>query len=143
MCLRVIDSCFIKIAAVELIQSDVTQRILGASMEVHKFLGNGYQEVFYQRALALEFRSMNIRYEREVEQMVYYKEPDQLIGTRRADFLVEGKVLVELKAVKELEFIHEAQLLNYLKAYRLEVGLLINFGGPSLTWKRRVLTNHR
>ena len=76
---------------------------------------------------------------REIEQAIYYKNLPEPIGTRRADFVVEGKVLVELKAIKELEDVHLAQTLNYLKAYKLKVGLLINFGSKSLTFKRLVL----
>ena len=118
---------------------DITQKIIGASFEVHKFLGNGFQEVIYQRALAWEMSQVNFTFSREIEQDIYYKELREPIGTRRADFVVEGKVLVELKALKELEDVHLAQVLNYLKAYRLEVALLINFGNKSLQFKRLVL----
>lgn len=120
---------------------DITQKIIGASFEVHKFLGNGFQEVIYQRALAYEFHQTGLTFAREIEQHIYYKNLPKPIGTRRADFVVEEKVLVELKAVIQLEDVHLAQALNYLKAYRLEVGLLINFGGKSLTFKRLVLSN--
>lgn len=82
----------------------------------------------------------NLNFAREIEQDIFYKNLTEPIGTRRADFVVEEKVLVELKAIKELEDVHMAQALNYLKAYRLEVGLLINFGSKSLTFKRLVLT---
>lgn len=123
----------------ELKYKDITERILGSAFEVHKFLGNGFQEVIYQRALAYEFRNAGLAYEREIEQPIFYKELDKPIGTRRADFVVEQKVLVELKAVIQFEDVHLAQALNYLKAYRLEVGLLINFGSKSLTFKRVVL----
>ena len=123
----------------ELKYKDITEKIIGASFEVHKFLGNGFQEVIYQRALAWEFSQAGLSFAREIEQDIFYKELDAPIGTRRADFVVEGKVLVELKAVIELEDVHLAQVLNYLKAYRLEVGLLINFGSKSLTFKRLVL----
>ena len=123
----------------ELKYKDITEKIIGASFEVHKFLGNGFQEVIYQRALAWEFSQAGLSFAREIEQDIFYKELDAPIGTRRADFVVEGKVLVELKAVIELEDVHLAQVLNYLKAYRLEVGLLINFGSRSLTFKRLVL----
>ena len=123
----------------ELKHKDITQKIIGASFEVHKFLGNGFQEVVYQRALAWEFSQAGLSYVREIEQEIFYKQLEKPIGTRRADFLVEGKVLVELKAIIELEDVHIAQVLNYLKAYRLEVGLLINFGSKSLTFKRLVL----
>ena|ERR1700712_540024 len=118
---------------------DITQKVIGASFEVHTFLGNGFQEVIYQRALAWELSQAELVFVREIEQEIFYKLLPEPIGTRRADFVVEGKVLVELKAVKELEDVHIAQVLNYLKAYRLEVGLLINFGSKSLTFKRLVL----
>ena len=123
----------------ELKYKDITEKIIGASFEVHKFLGNGFQELIYQRALAWELAQAGLSYAREIEQEIYYKELLEPIGTRRADFVVEGKVLVELKAIIELEDVHLAQVLNYLKAYRLEVGLLINFGSKSLTFKRLVL----
>lgn len=118
---------------------DITEKIIGSAFEVHKFLGNGFQEVIYQRALAFEFKNAGLSFEREIEQHIYYKDLVQPIGTRRADFVVEQKVLVELKAVAHLEDVHWAQMLNYLKAYRLDVGLLINFGDKSLTFKLLVL----
>jgi len=120
--------------------SDITQKIIGASFEVHKFLGNGFQEVIYQRALAWEMRQAGLDFAREIEQQIFYKELEEPIGKRRADFVVEGKVLVEIKALTKLEDVHLAQALNYLKAYRLEVGLLINFGAKSLEFKRLILT---
>ena len=97
------------------------------------------QEVIYQRAFAWELTQAGLSFVREIEQDIYYKELKDPIGTRRADFVVEGKVLVELKAIIELEDVHLAQILNYLRAYRLEVGLLINFGSKNLTFKRLVL----
>ena len=118
---------------------DITEKIIGSAYEVHKYLGNGFQEVIYQRALAWELSHAGLDFVREIEQDIFYKELPDPIGTRRADFVVEGNVLVELKALKELEDVHLAQILNYLKAYRLEVGLLINFGSKSLTFKRLVL----
>ncbi len=118
---------------------DITEKIIGASFEVHKFLGNGFQEVIYQRALAWEFSQARLQFEREIEQEIFYKGLPEAIGTRRADFVVEGKVLVEIKAIAELQDVHLAQILNYLRAYKLEVGLLINFGSKSLTFKRLVL----
>jgi GxxExxY protein len=123
----------------ELKYKDITEKIIGASFEVHKFLGNGFQEVIYQRALAWELAKVGLSFAREIEQEIFYKELQEPIGTRRADFVVEGKVLVELKAIIELEDVHLAQVLNYLKAYKLEAGLLINFGSKSLTFKRLVL----
>lgn len=116
----------------------ITNEIIGASFEVHSFLGNGFQEVIYQRALAYELSKRNLTYAREIDQNIYYKELEKLIGTRRVDFIVEGKVLVELKAIDKLDNIHYSQILNYLKAYQLEVGLLINFGSKSLNYKRFV-----
>jgi GxxExxY protein len=100
--------------------------------------------VIYQRALAYELTQVNLDFAREIEQDIFYKELQEPIGSRRADFVVEGKVLVVpiaigTKAVIELQDVHLAQVLNYLKAYRLEVGLLINFGSKSLTFKRLVL----
>lgn len=122
----------------ELKYKDITEKILGASFEVHKFLGNGFQEVIYQRALAYEMRKAGLDFAREIEQEIFYKDLPEPIGLRRADFVVEGKVLVEIKALIQLEDVHLAQALNYLKAYKLEVGLLINFGSKSLTFKRLV-----
>ncbi len=123
----------------DLKHKNITEKIIGASFEVHKFLGNGFQEVIYQRALAWEMLQAGLKFEREIEQDIFYKNLPKPIGTRRADFVVEEKVLVELKAVIQMEDVHLAQALNYLKAYKLEVGLLINFGSKSLTFKRLVL----
>ena len=101
----------------ELQYGDITGKIIGAAFEVHKFLGNGFQEVIYQRALAHEMRRAGLAFEREISQEVFYKDLPKPIGTRRADFVVEGKVLVELKAIAVLEHVHWAQVLNYLRAY--------------------------
>jgi GxxExxY protein len=127
----------------ELKYKDLTEKIIGASFEVHKFLGNGFQEVIYQRALAYELSQSGLEFAREIEQDIFYKELTDPIGTRRADFVVEGKILVEIKAVIQMDDVHLAQTLNYLKAYKLEVGLLINFGSKSLTFKRLVFTNQK
>lgn len=116
--------------------SELTGKIIGCGMEVHKILGNGFQEVIYQRALALEFDLHELRFAREFEMPIYYKENH--IGTRRADFLVEDKISVELKALIKLEDVHLAQAINYLEAYNLEIGLLLNFGAKSLEFKRLV-----
>lgn len=123
----------------ELKYKNITEKIIGASIEVHKFLGNGFQEVIYQRALSLEMHSLHLEFAREIEIPIFYKHYEKEIGTRRADFLVEGKVLIETKAQIQLDDVHLAQILNYLKAYKIEVGLLINFGSKSLTFKRVVL----
>ena len=119
--------------------TDITQKIIGASFEVHNFLGNGFQEVVYQRALAYELSLLGLNFAREIEQDIFYKDKVKPIGTRRLDFLVEGKVLIELKAIGELEDVHIVQTLNYLKVYKIEVALLINFGSKSLTFKRLTL----
>ena len=108
-------------------------------MTVHKTLGNGFQEVIYQRALAIELRMAGLEFTREFEMPVIYREKQ--IGTRRVDFLVEGVISVELKAITKLEDVHFAQAINYLEAYNLEIGLLINFGETSLNFKR--LTNKK
>lgn len=118
---------------------DITYKIIGAAMAVHNHLGNGFQEVIYQRALAYELGVAGLAFAREVDQDIHYKDLPEPIGTRRADFVVEGKVLVEIKALTQLEDVHIAQLLNYLRAYRIEVGLLVNFGSKKLTFKRFVL----
>ena len=103
-------------------------------MEVHQILGNGFQEVIYQRALSIEMESQSISFSREHEMQILYKGHD--IGTRRVDFFVENKVMVEIKATINLEDVHLAQAMNYLEAYDLEIGLLINFGAKSLQHKR-------
>ena len=105
-------------------------------MRVHAALGNGFQEVIYQRCLAIEMHDAGLAFARELDMPLFYKE--QEVGSRRADFLVEDSVLVELKAVSELTAIHHAQIINYLTAYKLQVGLLINFGEKSLAYKRFV-----
>ena len=117
-----------------MLHEDITRRIIGAAMKVHSTLGNGFQEVIYQRALAIEFAFQGISYEREMEMQLFYR--DQPIGTRRVDFFVEGCVMVEIKAVTKLEDVHLAQALNYLEAYHMQVGLLLNFGARSLEFKR-------
>lgn len=114
--------------------SDLTHRIIGCAMEVHRILGNGFQEVVYQRALSIEMSSQSIDFVREMEMPLFYKGVD--VGTRRVDFLVNNKILVELKALITLEDVHLAQALNYLEAFNLEIGLLINFGSKSLQFKR-------
>lgn len=119
--------------------SEITSKIIGCSMSVHKSLGNGFQELIYQRALAIEMRLAGISFSREFEMPIFYR--DEQIGTRRVDFLVEDIISVELKAINRLEDVHFAQAINYLEAYNLEIGLLINFGETSLNFKR--LTNKK
>lgn len=114
--------------------SELTSKIIRCAMNVHSELGNGFQEVIYQRALEIEMRIANISFNREFEMPIFYRQ--QLIGTRRVDFLVEGIISVELKAMIKIEDGHFAQAINYLEAYNLEIGLLINFGERSLNFKR-------
>ncbi len=114
--------------------SELTGKIIGCAMEVHKFLGNGFQEVIYHRALEIEMRIQGLTFAREFEMPIHYK--DIQIGMRRVDFFVEEKIMVELKAVIHLEDVHLAQAINYLEAYKMEIGLLINFGSRSLEFKR-------
>lgn len=116
--------------------SDLTGKIIGCSMEVHKLLGNGFQEVIYQRALEKEMALQELSFAREFEMPIFYKE--EQIGTRRVDFLVEEVISVELKALVKLEDVHLAQAINYLEAYNLEIGLLVNFGAKSLEFKRLI-----
>jgi GxxExxY protein len=120
--------------------SEITHKIIGCAMLVHSFLGNGFQELIYQRALAYEFSVAGLEFSRELEMPIYYKNLMEPIGTRRVDFLVENRVLVELKAISVLEDVHLAQILNYLRAYKIEIGLLINFGEKSLNFKRVILS---
>jgi GxxExxY protein len=116
------------------IDDDLTYKIIGCAMKVHNTLGNGFQEVIYQRCLAIELEKQSINYEREKETPIFYEGME--VGTRRADFIIEEKVMVEIKAIIQLEDVHLAQGLNYLTAYNLEKGLLINFGSTSLQIKR-------
>ena len=119
--------------------SETTSKIIGCAMSVHKALGNGFQEVIYQRALEIEMNLADISFQREFEMPIFYREIQ--IGTRRVDFLVDGLISLELKAISKLEDVHFAQAINYLEAYHLEIGLLINFGENSLVFKR--LTNKK
>jgi GxxExxY protein len=119
--------------------SDITEKIIGCAMKVHRTLGNGFQEVIYQRALAIEMKNQGLEFMREMEMPIFYETHE--IGTRRVDFFVEKKVMVELKALTALEDVHIAQAINYLEAYKIEIGLLINFGGKSLQWKRLANSN--
>jgi len=118
---------------------DITEKIIGACFKVHSTLGNGFQEVIYQRALELELKLIPLDFAREFEMPIYYL--DQHIGTRRVDFLIDNKISVELKAIIKLEDVHLAQAMNYLEAYNLEVGLLINFGSKRMEFHR--LTNKK
>jgi len=120
---------------------EITGRVIGAAMQVHKVLGNGFQEVIYQRALEMEMPYFNLSFNREFDMPIFYR--NEQIGKRRVDFLVEEVVSVELKAVIKLEDVHLAQAINYLEAYHIEVGLLINFGSKSLEIKRLINTKFK
>lgn len=109
-------------------------------MKVHTTLGNGFQEVIYQRALAIEMIKQKLSFEREMEMDIFYE--GEHIGTRRIDFFVEGKIMVELKALIKLEDVHLAQAMNYCQTYNLPIGLLINFGAKSMEYKRVYNVNH-
>jgi GxxExxY protein len=111
----------------------LTYDIIGCAMKVHNKLGNGFQEVIYQRCLAIELNRSGIEHQREKEHTIYYDTFE--VGTRRADFVVENKVIVELKALVNLEDVHLAQAKNYVVAYDFPLGLLINFGSQSLQYK--------
>lgn len=119
---------------------DLTGSIISCAMRVHSILGNGFQEVIYQRALSIELSKNGIGHAREYEMPIYYEGTH--IGTRRVDFLVQGRISVELKAITVLEKVHLAQAKNYLEAYNLRIGLLINFGAPSLVVRRIINTKY-
>jgi len=120
---------------------DITRNVIGAAMQVHKVLGNGFQEVIYHRAMELQMPFLDLNFKREFEMPIFYR--NQQIGTRRVDFLVEEVISVELKAIIKLEDVHLAQAINYLEAYNIEVGLLINFGSKSLEIKRLINTKYK
>jgi len=114
--------------------SELTGKIIGCAMEVHSHLGNGFQEKIYQNAMAIEMRLNGIEFSKEHEMEILYK--GEYLGRRRVDFFVDGIIMLELKAVIQLEDAHLAQAINYLEAYGMDIGLLINFGSPSLQFKR-------
>lgn len=119
---------------------ELTHKVIGCAMKVHSTLGNGFQEVIYQRALAIEMEKQGLSFVRELEMEIFYEEIQ--IGTRRVDFFVENKIMVELKALIKLEDVHLAQAMNYCQAYDLPIGLLVNFGAKSLEFKRVYNVNH-
>jgi GxxExxY protein len=120
---------------------EVTRKIIGCAMKVHSTLGNGFQEVIYQRALAIEMGKQGLLFQRELEMTILYEGIE--VGTRRVDFFVEDRIMVELKALTKLEDVHLAQAMNYCQAYNLPIGLLINFGAKSLEFKRVYNVNHQ
>lgn len=119
---------------------ELTHKIIGCAMKVHSTLGNGFQEVIYQRALAIEMEKQGLIFQREMEMTIFYEGID--IGTRRVDFFVEENMMVELKALIKLEDVHLAQAMNYCQAYNLPIGLLLNFGAKSLEFKRVYNLSH-
>ncbi len=121
--------------------NDCTSRIIGCAMRVHSALGNGFQEVIYQRALQIEMQLDGLEFQREMEMPIFYR--NEQIGTRRVDFFVENEIMVELKAIIQLEDVHLAQAINYCEAYNMQTGLLINFGSKSLTFKRLFNKKHK
>ena len=112
----------------------LTHKIIGCAMEVHNQMGNGFQEVVFQRALSIELKLNGIEHVRELEMPLEYKGYD--IGKRRVDFFIEGKVMLEIKAVEKIEGVHKAQAINYCEAYNIKDGLLINFGAERLQYHR-------
>jgi GxxExxY protein len=119
---------------------DITHKIIGCAMKVHSTLGNGFQERIYQRALAIEMKKQGLFFDREMNMYIYYE--GENVGLRRVDFFVENKIMVELKAVIQLQDAHLAQAMNYCQCYNLPFGLLINFGARSLEYKRVYNLNH-
>ena len=116
-----------------MIKDELTFAVIGCAMKVHSTLGNGFQEIIYQRCLAIELEKASIEFKREVDQTIFYEGIE--VGTRRADFVIASKLIVEIKALINLEDVHLAQVKNYLDAYNFEKGLLINFGSKSLQYK--------
>lgn len=118
--------------------AEITEKIIGCSMKVHSKMGSGYPEIIYSRCLAIEFDRINLSYKKEHELNVYYD--DLVVGKRRVDFIVEGKIVVELKTLRDLTNADLAQTLNYLESHRQEIALLLNFGTKSLQFKRIINT---
>jgi len=118
--------------------SDITEKIIGCAIKIHKELGNGFPEIIYRRCLEIEFRKIKLSYKAEFESPIYYENIE--VGKRRVDFVIEDNVLLEIKALQNIDSNCISQVLNYLKAFRYEVGLLINFGEKSLTFKRLINT---
>ena len=116
--------------------SEITEKIIGCAFKVHSKMGTGYQEIIYQRCLEIELKKAGLSVQTEVEIVIFYDNIE--VGKRRVDFLIENRIVVEIKAITTLENVHLAQALNYLEAFKLEVGLLLNFGSKSLEVKRLI-----
>ena len=121
--------------------ADITEKVIGCAMRVHNKLGNGFQEVIYQRALAIEMRKADLNFQREFEMDIYYD--DEVIGKRRVDFFVDDKIMVEIKALSELDNSQPAHTINYLEAFNVEIGLLLNFGAKSLQFRRFINNKYK
>jgi GxxExxY protein len=121
--------------------SEITERIIGCAMRVHQRMRNGYQELIYHRCLIIEFKKITLPFLNEIELPIFYDDIE--VGKRRVDFLIENKIIVEIKALTELTDVHLAQALNYLEAMNLEIGLLINFGSKSLEIKRLINNKYK
>ena len=119
---------------------EITHQIIGSAMKVHSVLGNGLEEIIYQRALSIEMKNQGLSFKPEVEMTVFYKGTD--VGTQKIDFLIEDQIMVELKVLIKLDDLHLSQTMNYCQAYHLPVGLLINFGSKSLEYKRVYNVHH-
>ena len=117
-----------------MIYKEISEKIIASAIKVHNTLGNGFQEVIYQRAMEIEMPLQHLEFEREKVLPIFYRNIE--IGTRRVDFFVEGKLMVELKALIKLENVHLSKAINYCEAYNMEIGLLINFGSKNLEFKR-------
>ena len=122
-----------------MLHEEITGKIIGCSMKIHSEIGPGFMESVYCRCLQIEFKLENIYFENEKEFPIYYR--NEKVGARRVDFFINNLVLLEIKAVTNLEDVHLAQALNYLEAFKMEIGLLINFGSKSLQFKR-LYNNH-
>jgi GxxExxY protein len=116
--------------------SEITEGIIGCALRVHQTMRNGYPEIIYNNCLILEFKKASIDFQNEVHLPIFYEGVQ--VGKRRIDFLIENRVVLEIKAVTELNDAHLAQALNYLEGLNLEIGLLLNFGSKSLEIKRLI-----
>jgi len=125
-----------KIVKNQYVASEITGDIIGAAMEVHRRLGPGFLESVYEEALAVELKINNIKFERQKELPVFYR--DKVIKTFVCDFIIDKQIIVELKAIKQIGEIEKIQVISYLKASGIEIGLLINFGNVSLEYKRLI-----
>jgi GxxExxY protein len=125
----------------DLLYKDITEKVIGCAMKVHSYFGIGFPEMIYKRAVMIELKKAGLSFKSEVERDINYDQ--QLIAKRRLDLIVEDKILVELKAISETTNKDFAQVINYLNVFQIEVGLLLNFGQPSLQYKRFVSSRNQ